>query len=255
MLKGEKMTKKQPESTSKRQLRKDELRKKERQQRIITVGAIAAVAILLMALIIVPSVQRSANPAGDFVKITPGTFPNPNGTSLGDPNAKVKIQLFEDFQCSACKNYAAEIEPRVISEIVAPGLAYYEFYNFPFLDDRSVDKGSDRAALASECAAEQNLFWDYKHILFANQTGIQGQFNDIRLEAFAKSLGLDMNAYKSCVQTAKYQTQVDADLKYGNELGVTGTPTVFVNGIDASPGQVPSFERIMELVQQALQAN
>ncbi|MCC7129221.1 MAG: hypothetical protein B6D39_05890 [Anaerolineae bacterium UTCFX2] len=249
------MAKKQPESASKRQLRKEELRQKERQQKTITVGAIAVVAILLMALIIVPSVQRSANPAGDFVKVTPGNYPNPDGTFMGNPDAKVKILLFEDFQCSACKNYAKEIEPRVISEIVAPGLAYYQFYNFPFLDDRSADKGSDRAALAAECAAEQNRFWDFKQILFGNQTGIQGQFSAIRLEAFAKSLGLDMNAYNSCVQTAKYQTKIDDDLKYGNELGVTGTPTVFVNGIDASPGQVPTFERIMELVQQALQAN
>lgn len=249
------MAKKQPESASKRQLRKEELRQKERQQKTITVGAIAVVAILLMALIIVPSVQRSANPAGDFVKVTPGNYPNPDGTFMGNPDAKVKILLFEDFQCSACKNYAKEIEPLVISQIIAPGLAYYQFHHFPFLDDRSADKNSDRAALASECAAEQNRFWDYKQILFANQTGLPGQFSDIRLEAFADSLKLDMNAFKSCVKTAKYQSKIDADLQLVSERGVTGTPSVFVNGIEASPGQVPTYERIMELVQQALQAN
>ncbi|MCC6957916.1 MAG: thioredoxin domain-containing protein [Anaerolineales bacterium] len=249
------MTKKQPEVTSKRQLRKEELRKKERQQRIITVSAIAAVVMVLVVILIVPSVQKAANPAGDFVKITPVSLPNPDGTNLGDPNAKVKIELFEDFQCSACKNYAKEIEPLVISQIIAPGLAYYQFHHFPFLDDRSADKNSDRAALASECAAEQNRFWDYKQILFANQTGLPGQFSDIRLEAFADSLKLDMNAFKSCVKTAKYQSKIDADLQLVSERGVTGTPSVFVNGIEASPGQVPTYERIMELVQQALQAN
>jgi protein-disulfide isomerase len=249
------MSKKQVEASSKRQLRKEELRRKERQQKFITIGAIVAVVVVLLALIIIPSVQKAANPAGDFVRITPQSLSTANGTFLGDPNAKVKIDLFEDFQCSACAVYAKEIEPQVISQIVDPALAYYEFHQYPFMDDRSAEKSSDRSALASECAAEQNRFWDFKNIAFANQTGIQGQFSDVRLEAFAESLGLNMEEFNSCFQSAKYQAKIDEDLKLGSDMGVMGTPTVFVNGINVSEGNVPTFEQIMQLVQQELQAS
>lgn len=249
------MSKKQIESTSKRQLRKEEIRRKERQQKVITLGFISVIALVLVALIVIPSVQKAANPAGEFNQITPQAYPNENGTKLGDPNAKVSIQLFEDFQCSACEVYHKQIEPDVINRIIATGMAYYEFYQYPFMDDRSVQKDSDRAAMASECAAEQNRFWDYKSMLYNNRTGIQGQFSDIRLEAFAESLNLDLQQFNSCIQSGKYQSKIDADLSLGAELGVNGTPSLFVNGIEASPGQVPTFERIMEIVQQELQSN
>jgi len=152
------MSKKQSDAPSKRQLRKEELRQKERRQQITTIGILGAVALVILALFIVPSIQRSANPGGKIVKITPGTYPNADGTKLGDPNAKVKIDLFEDFQCSSCKKYTSEYEPQVIEKIVNTGVAFYVFHQYAFMDAESGDKGSTRAALASECAAEQNRF-------------------------------------------------------------------------------------------------
>jgi protein-disulfide isomerase len=249
------MSKKQGEALSKRQSRKEEIRRKERQQRIITLGALGVAVIVILGLIIVPSIQSAMNPGGDFERITPGSYPTANRTALGDPNAKVKIDLFEDFQCHACKTYANEIEPDVISQIVDSGSVYYVFHQYPFLDDQSADKGSDRAALASECAADQNRFWDYKKILFSNQTGITGQFSEERLLAFAKSLGLDMATFEPCLKTAQHQDKVDAGIKLGDELGVKGTPSMFVNGIEVSPGQVPTLAQISLAVQQALQGN
>ncbi len=156
------MAKKQSESLSNRQLRKEEIRKKEKQQRFVLVGGLALIAVIFLGVIIVPSVLRAVNPAGDFVRITPQVYPGENGTTIGDPNAKVKLEIFEDFQCSACAVYTSKYEPDIIKNIVANNNVYYVFHQFPFEDDRSTEKGSDRAALASECAAEQNQFWDYK---------------------------------------------------------------------------------------------
>jgi protein-disulfide isomerase len=249
------MPKKQGEALSKRQTRKEELRRKERRQRIITLSALGAAAIVILGLIIVPSINNAVNPGGNITRITPGAYPTANGTTLGDPNAKVKIDLFEDFECHACRTYTTQIEPDVVSQIVDTGSVYYVFHQYPFLDDQSTEKGSDRAALASECAAEQNRFWDYKKILFANQTGIAGQFSEERLLAFAKSLGLDMNTFEPCLKTVKYQDKVDAGIKLGDELGVKGTPAIFVNGKEVSPGQVPTLAAISLAVQQALQGN
>ena len=249
------MAKKQTESVSKRQVRKEELRKKERQQRYITIGALGSIAVLLLAAIIVPSILRTANPVGEFIKITPQSYPNAQGKKLGDPNAAVKIDIFEDFQCSACKTYQERFESQVVQQIVAPGMASYEFHQYPFLDDNSPDKASDRAALASECAGEQSRFWDYKNILFANLTGAQDQFSEARLMAFAKSLSLEVDQFETCLQSQKFRAELETGLSLGNEMGVKGTPSVYVNGKEVSPGRVPTFDEIYALVQQELQGS
>ena len=247
------MSKKQSEGMSKRQLRKEELRKKEQQQRMITIGAILVIVVVLLGAIIIPTVKNATNPGGEFTRITPQAYANVSGTNIGDSNAKVKVEVFSDFQCSACKHYAEEVEPQVIKQLVDTGQVYYVYYQYPFLDDSIADKASDRAALASECAAEQERFWDYKALLYANQTGVEGQFSNARLEAFAKSLDLDVDQFKACMSELRFQTKLDEGLKKGAEIGVKGTPSVFVNGVNASEGTVPTFDQIYQLVQKAAQ--
>ena len=247
------MSKKQPEKNlSKRQLMREQRAQKERQQRLITIGAIVVIGLVLVAVIIIPTVQRAVAPAGDFEQVTPVSYSQIDGTIMGNPQAKVKIELFEDFKCSACKSYWKDVEPRVIKEIVEPGKAYYVFYQFPFLDDRLEVKDSDQAAQAAECAAEQNRFWNFKDMLFTNLNFVAGEFSDVRLSAFAKSLGLDMEQFDACYAEKRYQAKIDEDGELGDNMGVAGTPSVFVNGKEVSPGRVPTFEQILQMVDEAL---
>jgi protein-disulfide isomerase len=239
------------EGISKRQARREEIRRKEQRQRWTIIGVIALAVLAIIALIVVPSIQSATAPVGEFVKITPVAYETADGTGMGDPNSKVKIEIFEDYTCSACKVYSESVEPQVIKEIVDAGLAHYVFYQFPFLDDRSGSKDSDRSASAALCAADQNRFWEYKSMLFANQTAMEGQFSDKRLLAFAESLGLDMGAFEACYNENRFQNQIDDDLALGRQKGITGTPTVFVNGVDIAPGKVPTFEQILQAVQAA----
>jgi protein-disulfide isomerase len=88
-------------------------------------------------------------------------------------------------------------------------------------------------------------------MLFANQTSVEEQFNDKRLLAFAEYLGLDMEQFEACYKENRFQNQINDDLALGREMGITGTPTVFVNGVDVSPGRVPTFEQILQAVQAA----
>jgi protein-disulfide isomerase len=235
---------------SKREAMRQKRAAEARRNRLFVVGGIIIVALILGLVIVMPLALNATQPVGDFVKITPKTLPNPNGLALGDPNAKVRIDVYEDFLCHACKSFADNIEPRVIAEIVEPGLAYYVYRQFPFLDDGSVSKESDQSANASMCAAEQGRFWDYKDILYANQTNMEGQFNDQRLIAFADSLGLDMAAFEPCFAENKYWDQIQADLAAGESI-VDGTPSVFVNGVNVAPSVVPSFDQILQAVQAA----
>jgi protein-disulfide isomerase len=244
------MAKKQVQETkSKRQQVREQRSRKARQQRLLVVGAIVLVVALFVGLLVIPAIARNNAPVGEFTRVTPRSLQNVDGLSMGDPNAPVKIDVFEDFKCSACQGYNENIEPLVISELVDTGKVFYTFRNFPFLDDGLAVKDSDTAANAAMCASEQNRFWDYKLILFTNLNFVSGEFSINRLQAFADSLGLDTEQFNQCLDERRFKTEIDADLALGQQMGVNGTPSVFVNGTIIKPGFVPSFEEISAAVE------
>jgi protein-disulfide isomerase len=240
---------------SKRQAMKQQRLKKARQQRLITIGAIVGIVAVLIAAIVIPQNRRANVPVGEFMQITPQAYANTNFTSIGDPNAPVKIEVFSDFKCTACAAFSESIEPQILSELVESGDVYYTFRHYPFMDDNSLVKDSDLAASASFCAAEQDRFMDYKKILYVNMNSIVGEFSEARLIAFADSLKLDMNEFENCLKENRFKDQIQADIAAAEQYGVTGTPSIFVNGQQISPGYVPSFEQIRDAVQAALAAS
>jgi len=243
------MSKKQQAQSSKRQFIREERAKKQRQQRMIVIAGIALVAVALVAIIAVPSFLRNNAPVGDVIQITPKALPQAEGTTLGDPNAPVKIVVFSDFQCPACKSFSEQVEPQIIENLVKTGRVSYTYRQFPFLDDRSATKESDQAANASQCANEQGRFWDYHNMLFANwNRENEGAFANRRLVAFAEALGLNMTQFNACFESNKYEDQINKDLADGRAQGVTGTPSVFVNGKIILPGYVPNYDQILEEV-------
>ncbi|HLE13692.1 MAG TPA: thioredoxin domain-containing protein [Anaerolineales bacterium] len=238
--------------STKRQATREKRRQQQRKQRMYIVLGIVIAAVAVAALLIIPSLL----PAEDINTITPVDRPNVDGKALGDPNAPVKIDVYEDFQCPACKTYTTDIEPRVVDDFVATGQVYYVFRQFPFLDDRAIGKESDQAANASMCAAGQDRFWDYHDILFANWNGEnQNAYSDKRLVAFAEALNLDVQAFNDCFESNAYEDDINADLNLGKSLGITGTPSVLVNGTLVSPGFVPSYQDIADAVNNALNSS
>jgi len=245
------MAKKQ-ETKSRRQAVREQRLKRQRQQRLITILVVAGVAIIIAGFLIYPSLQRSMAPVGEVVQITPVVRPEGEGVALGDPAAPVLVEVWSDFQCPACRNYAEGVEPLVLANYVANGKARYVYRHYPFLDDGSLSKESDQAAHASMCAADQGRFWDYHDILFANWNGENiGSFRDKRLIAFAEALNLDMDQFSACFNEGNHDEEINKDLADGNRAGVSGTPSVFVNGKILTPGRVPSFEDIAAAIDAA----
>jgi len=244
---------KKTETKSKRQAIKEQREKRQRQQRLVVILVVAGAALIVAALLIVPSIQRATAPVGEVIPITPIARPQGNLTSLGDTNAPVLVEVWSDFQCPACRIFAEEIEPRVVENYVTPGKALYVYRQYPFIDDNSNSKESDQAANASMCAADQNRFWDYHDILFANwKSENAGAFSDKRLVAFAKSLGLDMDKFNTCFNANTFKSQINQDLQAGNKAGVNGTPSVFVNGQLLTPGKIPSYEEVAAAIDAGL---
>ncbi len=104
------------------------------------------------------------------------------------------------------------------------------------------------AAAASECASEQNRFWDYHDALFAQTAGRnKGVFTKDKLKQYATGLGIDRGAFDSCIDSGKYEAWVRGQTDLGRQAGVTSTPTLFVNGARVSP--VPVFHDLHSMVE------
>ena len=238
-----------PEKVSKRQERRAKMARQQQQQRLLIIGLI----VLGAALVVFAVVWPQARSAEDIIAVTPAALPNADGLSLGQANAPATIDVFEDFQCPACKSFTENIETLVIEKLVATGKARYVFHNYPFIDGNGATSSgeSDQAANASMCANEQGKFWEMHATLFANWNGEnQGAFSDRRLQAMAETIGLDMNAFNSCFNANKYETEIQADFDLGQQMGVSGTPTVFVNGSRVGqPGKVASYQEIAQAVE------
>lgn len=123
-----------------------------------------------------------------------------------------------------------------------PGKVRLVFKDFP-LDFRP---GARPAAEAARCAGALGRFWEYHDLLFLAQPA----FSRGDLVAYASRLGLDRAAFSACLEAGRYRRAVDGDVAEGRALGVTGTPTFFVNGrrmVGAHP-----IETFREAVQDAL---
>jgi protein-disulfide isomerase len=244
---------KNEEVKSKRQVIREQRERKQRRQRLLTILGITVVALIVAGLLIAPSARNAMAPVGDIISITPEARPQPNGREMGDPSAPVLVEVWEDFQCPACQTFTQNVEPLITENFVATGNVRYVFRFFPFLDDRSASKESDQAAHASMCAADQNKFWEYHDMLYANWDGEnRGAFSDKRLVAFAETLGLDMGEFNQCFEAGEHEELINQDTADGIAAGVSGTPTVFVNGTVVRPGFVPSYEELAQAIEAAL---
>jgi protein-disulfide isomerase len=242
------------EYVKREKIRQQRLQKK-RKQRLATLLAVAGVILVVVALIGLPSLIDKYRPAGEYVSITPQAYPFEDGRTLGDPNALVVVEVFSDFQCSHCKNFATITETQLFeTEYFKNGQVYYIARQYPFMDNTSAIKSSDQAANASMCAAEQDRFWDYRAMLFANQNPSNATaFSDRRLIAFAEALGLDTTAFNRCFDDNAYAADIQADIDRATLLSVSGTPTVFINGEKLGVGKlVPSYDEIITAIETAL---
>jgi protein-disulfide isomerase len=105
-----------------------------------------------------------------------------------------------------------------------------------------------QAAEASECAADQDKFWEYHDKLFASQNGEnRGAFNDDNLKKFAVDLGLDAQAFNTCLDSDKYAQLVQEQTQLAQQMGVQSTPSFLINGQPVIGAQdFSAFQKVIE---------
>lgn len=142
------------------------------------------------------------------------------GPSRGPADAPVTIIEFSDYQCPYCQR----AEP-VVEEVLEryPEQVRLVYRHFP-LDN--IHPEARDAAHAAVCAEAQDRFWPFHDLLFAGET-----FDREALLGYAEELELDVAAFESCLEAPETKQRVEQDLAAGREVGVTGTPAFFVNGL------------------------
>ncbi|MCH8975930.1 MAG: DsbA family protein, partial [Thaumarchaeota archaeon] len=156
---------------------------------------------------------------------THGTISTAMGSPiLGNPSAPVTIVEFGDYQCSQCYNWFQNTKPQIIENLIDTGKA-----NLVFVDLAFIGRDSIPAAAATYCAEEQGKYWEYHHLLYSSQQGVDdGWANSERLKAFAFSLDLDMEMFNSCVDSGKFSKRVQFNTAEAGKQGATSTPTFFI---------------------------
>ena len=226
-----------------------EQRRKERQRkrRLTYVLIGAGVALIVAAFLIIPSLNKTDVETGD---LNIPDFKERNmtdGSAMGDPDAPVVIQEYSDFACPHCKDFSETTEEQIINEYVEDGEVYLVYNSVGNLLSSSA---SVQAAEAAYCAGDQDQFWPYHDLIFANQVSL---FTDTSadisptLNRFAEILELDMETFEECYQSDKYKDRVQQDQLEAQQAGITGTPSFLVNG-RLLKGNVPmaNFQQIIE---------
>src|SRR5512136_1838566 len=123
--------------------------------------------------------------------------------------------------------FATDVERQLEDTYVKTGKMKFVYRHMAFLGNES-----QWAAEASECASEQGKFWEYHDKLFASQKGEnQGAFSKDNLKKFAADLKLDTAKFNQCFDSGKYADKIKQSNAAAQQLGVSGTPTVFVSGV------------------------
>lgn len=176
------------------------------------IGIFAFTAVIIAIAMII--MTRPAKPIVKEELILPTTY------TKGPKDAPTWLVEFSDFQCPACKAFSG-----VVADLMKkyPDKLLVAYRYFPL----DIHPQSVPAALAAESAGKQGKFWEMEALLFANQDS----FSDALYPQLANQLGLDMTAFAASLQNPATKQIITNDTNYGNSIGVSATPTFFLNGV------------------------
>ncbi len=206
-------------------------------QAIIIAGVLIAGAILFKGSI-VGNVKTTGSGGGIIIESTELEPISKEEHILGNPNAKIVIVEYSDLECPFCK-----IFHKTMQEIMATykDVAWvYRHYPIPQLHAKAFEE-----SLATECVWEQggnSSFWQYLNKLFEITTSNDG-LERSQLFSVAESLGVNIETFKSCLESEKYSEKIEANIYGGGKAGVRGTPKGFIlkgnKLVDTIDGAIP----------------
>lgn len=152
---------------------------------------------------------------------------------IGEESAPVDIVEFGDYKCPHCKDFNDQIFPIIQEELVETGKAKFYFMNYPVIGPDSISSAQFAETVYQEL--DNDVFWDFHHLLFANQTTEDGKTN-LFTDEFLKGILEEVASSDEVEQVMTAYDQAEADnvlkndISTANNLGVSSTPTIYING-------------------------
>lgn len=161
----------------------------------------------------------------------------------GNPEGKVTLVEYSDFQCPACAGFYS-----VAKEVVETYKddVRFEYKHFPLVN---IHRNAVAAAVAAEAAGQQGKFFEFHDMLFDNQESWSNLANpSVVFIQYAEELGLDIETFKRHLSSSVLKDKVMADFSEGRELGVAATPSFYLNGEFLDPKEFKTYQGFIERV-------
>ena len=143
---------------------------------------------------------------------------------MGDPNAKITIVEFGDYQCTFCYKFHEETMKKITDEYIKTNNVNFIYKDFPLNGKQSI--------LASEavyCAQKQNKFWEYHNTLYTNWGGENtGWITENVLLGFARDLEMNLDDFSQCLGNSEFRQKVLDNERFGREIGINATPSFLI---------------------------
>jgi protein-disulfide isomerase len=157
--------------------------------------------------------------------------------SIGPANAPVTIVEFSDYQCPYCQVWDQQVYAQLMASY--PNQIRFVYRDLPL----PMHPEAVPAAEAADCAGEQNAYWKYHDALFGQQYGLGRQ----AYEKYAADLGLDIQAFTTCLDSHRYVSEIQSDASDAAKVGLDSTPSFVINGqvlIGAQP--LETFKAVVD---------
>lgn len=181
-----------------------------------------------------PVVEAPVTAQPKFVRYD---VPSEGFHSIGPADAPITIIEFSDYQCPFCRRWHDEVYQPLLAAY--PGKIRLVYRNLPLT---SIHPDAFAAAEAAMCGGDQNAYWQYHEKLFSS-TALG---SSVYLQ-YAQELGLDTQSFESCITDHKFKDAIEADSNFAINMGVSSTPTFFINGLAVVGAQPLSvFKQVID---------
>lgn len=201
--------------------------------------------VLATVVVIVAAVLSAGKLDNTISSDTPAPAIAADEWSQGPKDAKVTLIEYGDFQCPACRTYhplvkklAAEYGDRVL----------FVFRNFPLY---TIHPNAGISAQVAEAAGIQGKYWEMYDLLYDNQedwaSAATNRVVEDRFDGYARSLGLDIDKFHEDMNSDPVLKKIKKDVDGGNAVGVSRTPTFYVNLKQIpSPSSEAEFRSVLD---------
>ena len=208
----------------------------------VLVAGLAVVLAIAVFVLLKTGGGASAAAAGPPAAVVDDGF---RGYTLGSDKAPVEIIEYLDYECPVCATFATIQMPTIKEQLINSGRVRWRFRDYPL----PIHKYSRFSAHAVQCAGAQGKFFEMQdQIFYRHQWAQTGKDPSSLFRDLAKTAGVDLNAYDSCMEKGQFAARIEFSRQEGDQKLVDGTPTFYANGTKLAFRRLPGSDDFKAIV-------